>query len=97
MVKPNKNCMSNNETAILDKLIDDKVHGSALNKKELSALTEMRESAVFCVAASDAPTEKKKRKPSKYNIFIGDCMRGGGSDMKTCAIRYKEKKANEKP
>jgi thiol-disulfide isomerase/thioredoxin len=42
---------------------------------------------------------KKKRKPSKYNIFIGECMRGG-KDMKTCAAEYKSsgrhRESNEK-
>jgi hypothetical protein len=31
---------------------------------------------------------KKKRKPSEYNIFMGECMRGG-KDMKACAADYK--------
>lgn len=43
---------------------------------------------------SKKSSKKKKRAPSKYNIFIGDCMRAG-NDMKTCADKYKANK-NEK-
>lgn len=31
---------------------------------------------------------KKKRKPSEYNIFIGKCT-ADGDDMKTCAEKWK--------
>lgn len=34
---------------------------------------------------------KKKRKPSEYNNFIGKCTSDGG-DMKTCAAKWKEQK-----
>jgi len=38
---------------------------------------------------NDEPdNKKKKRAPSKYNLFIGDCMKSG-NDMKTCAEMYK--------
>lgn len=43
----------------------------------------------FIKSPADVPVvKKKKRKPSKYNIFIGECMHGG-KDMKTCAAEYK--------
>jgi len=44
----------------------------------------------------DAPkTKKKKRRPSAYNIFVGDCQRGRPEGtkvtehMKTCSVRWK--------
>ncbi len=37
-------------------------------------------------------TKKKKRKPSKYNIFIGKCMKESDTDMKICSQRYQELK-----
>ena len=42
-----------------------------------------------------SPTKGKraKRAPSKYNIFIGECMKGDGKTMKQCAADYKKKKA----
>ena len=41
---------------------------------------------------------KGNRKPSKYNIFIGECMRDIGKSvpapqrMKTCAVNWKKNK-----
>jgi len=42
---------------------------------------------------------KKKRAPSAYNIFIGNCMKGCGNEtqvcserMKSCAIEWKSNK-----
>lgn len=43
----------------------------------------------------DAPKAKKKRKPSAYNIFVGDCQRGRPEGtkvtehMKVCSVRWK--------
>jgi len=37
-------------------------------------------------------TGRKKRAPSKYNLFIGNCMKQDKS-MKTCAAEYKKQKA----
>lgn len=34
----------------------------------------------------------KKRKPSEYNIFIGECMKEPGTDMKACVVKWNEKK-----
>ena len=36
--------------------------------------------------------KRKKRKPSKYNIFIGSCMKEDGKDMKQCAKEYDKTK-----
>ena len=35
---------------------------------------------------------KKKRAPSEYNIFIGECMKEPGNDMKACVAKWNEKK-----
>jgi hypothetical protein len=35
---------------------------------------------------------KKKRAPSDYNIFIGECMKEPGNDMKACVIKWNDKK-----
>jgi len=32
---------------------------------------------------------KKKKKPSGYNLFIGDCMKEGAKPMKECAGDWK--------
>lgn len=44
-------------------------------------------------------TQKGKRAPSAYNIFIGKCMKGCGNDtqpcaerMKSCAVEWKSQK-----
>ncbi len=37
--------------------------------------------------------KKKKRAPSKYNLYIGHCMKEGRG-MKECAIEYKKEKEN---
>lgn len=35
---------------------------------------------------------KKKRKPSAYNQFVGECIRSGqGSNIKDCAALWKKK------
>lgn len=94
MAEPNDKCLNDKEKKVLSDLVDEKIHNSALSADELSELTEMRENVIACVQSPETPKAgvKKKRKPSKYNIFIGNCMRGGGSDMKSCATEYKEKK-----
>ncbi len=38
---------------------------------------------------------KHKRKPSQYNIFIGECMKKG-ENMKNCATKYKQQKGKKK-
>lgn len=35
--------------------------------------------------------KKKTRKPSEYNLFIGDCT-SNGETMKVCAQKWKEQK-----
>lgn len=94
MTKVKSGCLNDSEKKLLSKLVDEKMQGSALSADELGELTEMRKSAIACVQSSKSSTDepKKKRKPSKYNIFIGNCMRGGGKDMKTCAVDYKKEK-----
>lgn len=43
--------------------------------------------------AIDVRPPKKKRAPSAYNIFIGQCMGGGsGKSLKECAVTYKQQK-----
>jgi len=50
----------------------------------------------------DAPKTKKKRKPSAYNIFVGDCQRGRPEGtkvtehMKVCSVRWKALPDSEK-
>lgn len=38
---------------------------------------------------------KKKRAPSQYNIFIGNCMKQDGKNMKTCAAEYRHQKGKQ--
>ena len=92
--KPDNSCMSDKEMKLLDGLIEDKIQNSALSAEELTDLTDMKTNAAACIISSapSAKGVKKKRKPSAYNIFIGDCMRGGGKDMKACSVEYKAKK-----
>jgi hypothetical protein len=50
------------------------------------------------VRQSGKMSNKKKRKPSGYNLFIGDCMKKGDS-MGECAAKWKQadkSKWNEK-
>ena len=49
---------------------------------------------ISTVEVSDVPIaadteKKKKRKPSAYNNFTGDCMRGGQKTMAECAAEWK--------
>jgi len=39
------------------------------------------------------PGRRAKRAPSKYNIFMGECVKEGGN-FKTCAVKWKTKKAS---
>jgi len=39
------------------------------------------------------PGKRTKRAPSKYNIFMGECVKKGGNS-KTCAVDWKKKKAS---
>lgn len=48
--------------------------------------------ATYQAKGGGVKSGKKKRKPSKYNLFIGSCMRGGGKTMKECAAEYKKQK-----
>jgi hypothetical protein len=38
---------------------------------------------------------KRKRQPSAYNIFIGNCMKQPGENMKTCSQKYKQHKGKK--
>ena len=38
---------------------------------------------------------RKKRNPSKYNIFMGTCVKEGGN-FKTCAVKWNAKKKEAK-
>jgi len=40
----------------------------------------------------DIDGKKKKRKPSAYNNFIGQCMKGTGKGIKDCAVDWRSKK-----
>jgi len=39
--------------------------------------------------------KKKKRKPSAYNMFMGECVKDGG-DFKSCATKWKGMAQTEK-
>jgi len=44
---------------------------------------------------TEVKTEGKtrtKRKPSQYNIFMGNCIKKKEGNFKTCAAKYKEQK-----
>jgi len=49
------------------------------------------ENLINSIIDSGIGQKKKKRKPSAYNQFIGQCMKQG-KDMKTCATEYKRSK-----
>jgi len=51
-----------------------------LTKEEVIALVE-----------ETIAKNKKKRKPSEYNLFIGDCT-SNGETMKVCAEKWKKQK-----
>lgn len=95
--KQNSNsCLPAADTKTLVTLIDEKLSALDLKPVMEKKLQAVRESVVTCVSSSDTG-EKKKRKPSAYNVFIGNCMRGSSRNMKDCATDYKVEKAkNEK-
>lgn len=35
--------------------------------------------------------KRAKRAPSSYNLFIGECIKGRGGTMSSCALEWKEK------
>lgn len=55
----------------------------------------MREAAIEVYGKKEKKT-RKKRAPSEYNIFIGECIKAGEGPvperMKACAIDWKEEK-----
>ena len=55
----------------------------------------MREAAVEVYGKKEKKT-RKKRAPSKYNIFMGECVKGKTGDVKVrfkeCAVEWKEEK-----
>jgi len=55
----------------------------------------MRDAAITVYGKEEKKT-RKKRAPSEYNIFIGECIKGETGPvperMKTCAIEWKEEK-----
>ena len=55
-------------------------------------LQEIKDLLLEILAKEEASGKtRKKRSPSKYNIFIGKCMKEG-KGMKQCALEYKKKK-----
>lgn len=66
----------------------------------LRALPECADGSAIGFSFPDArDTGRRKRAPSAYNRFMGDCIRGGSADvpvpqrMKACSVQWKEKKA----
>jgi len=60
--------------------------GEAVNE-----IRGMLESLRATLETQQMSAKRSKRAPSEYNLFIGECMKGGGS-MKDCALRYKSQK-----
>ena len=55
---------------------------------------EIREmlAEIKALLVSEIGSIRRKRKPSAYNIFIGQCMKEG-KNMKECALEYKKLKS----
>ena len=67
----------------------DEARKSRAPKAEIDYLREIRN-----CDNGDAIRVKRtrtKRAPSRYNIFVGQCMRDG-NNMKTCAVKWKTQK-----
>jgi len=59
---------------------------------ELNTILEKLDTILNMLAELEVGKKtRKKRKPSKYNIFIGKCMKEG-KGMKECAAEYKRRK-----
>lgn len=74
--------------------LQELLKGAGVSKKHLAMLDAVPacETGVLQMRLAPEKGQKVKRAPSAYNIYIGDCMRGGKSDLKTCALEWKKKK-----
>lgn len=63
--------------------------------RRLKEMNETLEELKASASKSSGPAgPRKKRQPSKYNRFIGKCMKGTGKTMKACAVEYKQAKSD---
>lgn len=63
-------------------------------KEQIADLSEKVSELGSAAASKTRRSSGKKRKPSKYNLFIKKCMKGTGRSMGDCAAAYKEAKAD---
>lgn len=84
-------CLSERAKKRLDELADEL--GADSDTKEYIRSIDVCGSGKFMELEEEARRRSRgKRAPSAYNIFIGECMKGTGKDLKTCAVEWKDQK-----
>ena len=83
-------CLTKEQKKLVDELSEVGISMLSDDDPKIKEYEELVEQINICKHVSSTSEKKVKRKPSKYNIFIGDCMRGGGKGMKECAADYRE-------
>ncbi len=74
-----------------DALIVNKDMGESERRETISSMIQGCYNYKMSNCSNEVPTKpiKKKKNPSGYNLFIGDCMKGNKSDMKSCSVKWK--------
>lgn len=103
-------CIHPGSREAIEHLLDDKLQDKTLSKMQVDTVLELKEEIGEIKDCEPEPKkgntkkEKSTRKPSEYNIFIGECLRGEvpavkfnegdkqPQKMKACAVEWNEKK-----
>lgn len=72
------------------------MNGACCSCEEMERIVKAEVERVLASVGAKGGGERRKRAPSAYNMFIKECMGGGKSDMKTCAVDYKTLSTEQK-
>lgn len=92
MTDSENNCLTEEQKYLVNELLEVGISKLSRDDPKVKEYENIIGQVNVCNHVSSADGKKGKRKPSKYNVFIGNCMRGGGKGMKECAADYREQK-----
>lgn len=85
---PEISCMSPKLRDEVLELLKD----SGAPKSAMDVLREVPDCDKGVIKIRKGRAKGEKRAPSPYNVYIGNCMRGTGKSLSTCAAEYKKGK-----
>lgn len=100
-------CIGLQSKDIFNRLLDEKLEEKDISKEQINLIFKVKTDLNKLDICKPERVTRKKRKPSKYNIFIGECLRGEVPEvkfkegevqpekMRACAVQWKEVKKKQ--